>query len=147
MRKVPESKKSEAPTLVALLEKAEAFADEAKRNVDAESSAGKGKANAGEPSESEPPFKVGQAVVLHAKKEKDKFDNKKCEVKKVLSQKVTVEIKEGPAIGELKKVPFASVTLCAESQTATASEPKVPEERAANEKLASQLFGDVQEDM
>ena len=88
-------------------------------------------------------FAVGQQVILSASKHKDKNNEKKCEIKALLSKKVKLIILEGVAKFEEKTVPTENTrAIPAATGTPTAS-AAVKEKKGdkANNALADSLFG------
>ena len=58
-------------------------------------------------------MKVGDTVICHASKLKDKYDKRKAKVERLNSTVAVIAMLEGPAQGEKRKVDYNSIEVCA----------------------------------
>ena len=57
-------------------------------------------------------MKVGDTVICHASKLKDKYDKRKAKVERLNSTVAVIAMLEGPAQGEKRKVDYNSIEVC-----------------------------------
>ena len=156
VRKLSLENTEKFPLLAALLTKGQQFAQEkSKPEVKSEqpgldktpkgdSSQEHSVAAAAETAAGAATFAVGQQVILSASKHKDKYNEKKCEIKALLSKKVKLIILEGSAKFEEKTVPMENIRAIPAAKGTPAASAAVKEQKGdeANNALANSLFGD-----
>ena len=87
-------------------------------------------------------FQIGMVVITTSGKQKEKFNQQKGKVTKILTNDVVIEMISGPGQGESKKFKKTAVSACEENENKRkAPAPQSSDEAEAKKKRAEALFG------